>query len=503
MSNFTRVTALAMLATCLATSLAGAEEPPVFLTMWGQFGTGPGDFNRASDVAVGSSGTIYVADFANSRIQRFTANGTYLDEWPTPPVSNADVLPRSIALDSADNVFVVDQANARILKYTATGTLLTVWGSFGTSDGQFRFPAGIAVGPGDHVYVADSNNFRIQEFIGTGLHVRSIGSSSTPAVELGLLGGVAVDHDGNIFTSELNPDRVTKIDSGGNLVLRWGTHGSADGEFDSPGDLCIDRDGNVYVLDQVFPAFEPSNHRAQKFTNDGGFLSDWGGFGSAAGLFSDPHGIAVDALGDIYIADTNNDRVQKFGIDIPVEIAIADFDVVRSGSGVEVRWRAVVTGDASFEIWRRDEPGAAYQRVGGMEAHRGEQRFSFSDLTVHLGAAYSYKLAYRDGDAWMFTSALRIVLDPAPVWLTTRSNPSRGEVHIEYAVGPDGQARLEVFDVAGTRVRLLMDGRVAVGAGAASWDGRDERGRSVPAGRYFVRLVTHAATRTRSIILMH
>jgi sugar lactone lactonase YvrE len=496
------VLGIVSLVSCLPASPTRAEEPPPFLVEWGHFGTGPGEFNRTADVAAGISGTIYVADFVNSRIQRFASDGTFLDTWPTPPVGNAAVLPRSIALDSSDNVFVVDQPNSRILAYTAAGALLTTWGSFGTADGQFRYPSGIAVGSDDHVYVADSNNFRVQEFTGSGLHVRSIGSFSVPSVQLGLLGGVAVDQQGNIFTSELNLDRVTKISPGGSLVSRWGTTGSTGGQFDSPGDLCVDPAGNVYVLDQIFPSFEPSNHRAQKFTNDGAFLSDWGGLGNAAGEFNDPHGIAADGLGGIYVADTFNDRVQKFGIDAPVEVAVRDLQAVLVGSSVEVRWRAALTRNASFEIWRSEDPSGVFERIGAMEAQRGERAFSFTDTGLRSGTSYSYKVGYREHAGWTFTAAIRIVVNPAVAWLATGSNPARGSVRIEYSAGRDETARLEIFDVSGSRLRCLVDGRVATGAASTAWNGRDDRGRSVPAGRYFVRLMTSGDSTTRSIVLL-
>ncbi len=89
------------------------------------------------------------------------------------------------------------------------------------------------------------------------------------------------------------------------FLLQWGSSGVGAGQFSGPHGIEVDAEGNVYVADT-------GNHRVQKFTGGGAFLSQWGSLGSGAGQFNHPHGIAIGPQGNVYVAETGNNRVQKF-----------------------------------------------------------------------------------------------------------------------------------------------------------------------------------------------
>jgi uncharacterized protein (TIGR03663 family) len=91
-------------------------------------------------------------------------------------------------------------------------------------------------------------------------------------------------------------------------VATWGGPGALEGQFSFPKGLAIDSEGNVYVADS-------QNHRIQKFDSDGEFITAWGSFGTEPGQFSEPWGIAVDDDENVYVADTWNHRIQKFTAD--------------------------------------------------------------------------------------------------------------------------------------------------------------------------------------------
>src|SRR5436309_2955805 len=93
-------------------------QPPVYLTQWGSFGSGDGQFNTPVGVATDAAGNVYVADFYNPRIQKFTSTGTYLTQWGSFGSGNGQFgAPVGVATDAAGNVFVADTENNRIQKF--------------------------------------------------------------------------------------------------------------------------------------------------------------------------------------------------------------------------------------------------------------------------------------------------------------------------------------------------------------------------------------------------
>jgi hypothetical protein len=89
---------------------------------------------------------------------------------------------------------------------------------------------------------------------------------------------------------------------------KWGSNGPDEGQFSGPLGIATDASGNVYVADT-------GNDRIQKFTSAGAFLTEWGTFGSDEGQFHHPSDVATDASGNVYVVDAGNDRIQKFTSD--------------------------------------------------------------------------------------------------------------------------------------------------------------------------------------------
>src|ERR1017187_676049 len=88
-------------------------------------------------------------------------------------------------------------------------------------------------------------------------------------------------------------------------ITQWGTSGHAEGHFLQPQGLAIDKDDNIYVADTY-------NNRIQKFNNSGTYITQWGSFGSGNGQFELPYDIAVDTNENVYVVDNVNNRIQKF-----------------------------------------------------------------------------------------------------------------------------------------------------------------------------------------------
>ncbi|WP_176706421.1 fibronectin type III domain-containing protein, partial [Paenibacillus hemerocallicola] len=281
-------------------------------------GSGLGEFNSPMGVTVGQDGTMYVADTSNHRVQKLTG-GTW-SEWGAIGTASGNGTgefnkPYSLAVNGGGDLYVADLLNKRIQKLTvASGT----WSSYGTT-GQFTNPAGVAIDKNGNIYVADmGNNYgghKVHKLSATGTSLTSWGKSdSQSGTALGQFNGaegVAVDKNGNVYVADTGNNRIQKLTVSNNTWSAWGKSGNASGtglgEFNKPSDVAVDGDGNVYVGDT-------NNNRVQKLTVSTGQWSEWKNSGSAPGSFNSPRGVAVDGSGNVYVADVGRSRIQKLTV---------------------------------------------------------------------------------------------------------------------------------------------------------------------------------------------
>jgi len=304
----------------------------VFITKWGSSnGAGDGQFSDPTDVAVDGSGNVFVVDASHNRIQKFTSTGTYLTEWGSFGTNDGQFdRPYRVIVDDSDNIYVSDSGNDRIQKFDTSGTFLAKWGSPGTNDGEFTNPSGMAVGDtgdvfvGDHLWTtgksAASKGYtpRVQKFDSSGSFLTKWGSPGTGDGEFlgfgsGSIPDVSINDSGEVYAIDVSNDRIQKFDSSGTFLAKWGSSGLNDGEFTNANGMAVDSSGNIFVVDTDIGAKGGGTvARIQKFDSDGNFYTKWGSVGSGDGEFSTPYGVAVDASGNVYVADTLNDRIQKF-----------------------------------------------------------------------------------------------------------------------------------------------------------------------------------------------
>ena len=277
-----------------------------FVSMWGSFGKGNGRFDGQNDVDP-FNGRVYVADYANHRIQVFDTKGNYITKWGTYGEENGQIHKASaLTVVPSGNMYLSDQFNYRIQEFTSNGTFVTAWGTKGEGDGQFLHPHVPGVDSEGNIYVSDRDLANVQKFTKDGKFIMKWAEEGTEDGQLSKPESVIIDSHDNIYVADFGNHRIQKFTNDGNFILKWGTKGVGDGEFNSPAGLSIDRNDNIYVTDR-------NNNRIQVFTANGTFLTKFGIEGSGPGQFILPEGVGVDKdTGLVYVADTGNFRIQVF-----------------------------------------------------------------------------------------------------------------------------------------------------------------------------------------------
>lgn len=133
---------------------------------WGLYGTGPGRFRVPYGIAVDpTTGDVFVSDWFNNYIQKFTSGGSFLLSWGEPGTGQGQFKrPTGIDTDALGNLYVCDNENRRIQKFDPNGAFLTTWGLTGTGAGEFSAPVDIAVSSAGLIYVVDQGNDKILRF---------------------------------------------------------------------------------------------------------------------------------------------------------------------------------------------------------------------------------------------------------------------------------------------------------------------------------------------------
>jgi DNA-binding beta-propeller fold protein YncE len=278
-----------------------------FITTWGTEGSGDGQFRTLNGIAIDSRGDVYVVDASSEKahsIQKFTADGQFITTWGSRGSDEGQFeSPGTIAIDGSDNVYVTDTYSHRIQKFTAEGQFITTWGMEGSGAGQFDRPEGIAIDGSGNVYVADTNNHRIQKFTAEGLFITTWGNLGfVDDGQFCLPHKIVIDSRGNVYVAD---NRIQKFTADGQFITTWGSSGSGEGQFSSPLAIAIDSRGNVYVAEGI-------DARILKYTAEGQFMTAWGSRGTGDGQFLSPRGIAIDSNGDVYVLDDFDGRIQKF-----------------------------------------------------------------------------------------------------------------------------------------------------------------------------------------------
>ena len=398
--------------------------------------------------------------------------------------------PERVAVDAAGNLYVADTGNHRVQVLSNTGAFGTPWGSEGTGDGQFRSPSGIAVSPGGTVYVTERGfdpaaPTRIQAFTSAGVFTDKDGSN----VELQMPAGISVDSVGNVVVANTNVHRLRAFDTNLDLAGQSaGGFGTGNGQFNDPSGLDFDG-GKLYVADRTnnriqefsdgvanvwtrtfgeglsYPtdvAVHPTkgdvyvadsfNNQIQQYSATGAFKGSFGrnpstggGSGTLPGQFNRPTGLAFDATGNLFVADTFNNRIQKFVMSPEIKVKLnispdnypARFHLLVNGNTIKTG--AAHGGEASVAVPRNSAvtvSEAPAPRQGGDSplTHPGD-----FDISIDCGAGpqpgISLSLTNVTGDT---TCTISNRMRTPKVTMINRMVPASDPGRFKLSVGNNG-----------------------------------------------------------------
>jgi sugar lactone lactonase YvrE len=276
-------------------------------TAWGSKGNGPSQFSNPSGVALDGHPLVYVADTGNDRVQVFSTDGKEITSFGSRGSGGAQFQgplgvgadPRTPGSMGPASVYVADTGNARIDAFGSLGAYVSAFGP--PILGQ---PQAAAVAPNGNIYVTDPADNLVQMFAPDGTSLGSFGGTGqAPGNLLGPL-GIAVDASGAVYVADSGNKRVQIFDGSGKFIRQIGN----DGSLTQPWGVAAVNLGPGFVA--VSDSVGEQIHVYRK--TDGAALAPWGAFGSDNGEFNQPRGIAAGADGSIYVADTGNNRIQKF-----------------------------------------------------------------------------------------------------------------------------------------------------------------------------------------------
>jgi len=237
--------------------------------------------------------------------------------------SNQLAYPEGVYLDSHRNIFIADTYNQRIQEWASgatTGTTVVWTGGNGTAANQLSYPTDVLVDSIGNIYVADFDNNRIQKWTQATNSISTVAGSSSgqSGITSSLLSGpsgIFVDATGNIYIADFRNNRVQKWAQGASNGITVagdsaGSSGNAANLLSNPRAVAVDANGNIYVADM-------GNNRIQKWApgaNTGTTVAGntAGVSGSASNLLYTPTGIFVDGSANIYVSDNGNSRIQKW-----------------------------------------------------------------------------------------------------------------------------------------------------------------------------------------------
>ncbi|MBS1532471.1 MAG: hypothetical protein JSU01_19365 [Bacteroidetes bacterium] len=302
-------------------------------------GSGIGaQFSNPSGMVADAQGNIYISDAFNNRIRKIAPDGTVTTVAGNGTAGYVDAdaadaefyAPHGLAIDASGNLFVADYGNNVIRKIGTDGTVSTYAGNGVAAfvDGAalkvaaFNGPAGLAFDSKGNLFVADQNNNMIRKITPTGGVSLFAGARSGGYLNLtvdsasGNWGafakpsGLVFDKNGNLYVSDQNNSAIRQITPAGVISTIAGGR-DQEALIGYPAAICIDASGNSYIADESGRIIELTAGKLLYILAGGNNVQGYADGSGSAALFNTPMGICVDASGNVYVSDFNNNRIRK------------------------------------------------------------------------------------------------------------------------------------------------------------------------------------------------
>jgi uncharacterized protein (TIGR03437 family) len=334
--------------------------------------------NQPDGLALDGKGGVTIADTGDSRIRSVPSSQTIANLAGNGVRGSSTgelFFPRAGTYDASGNLLFADQENNRVMRLPVGSAIQVVAGS-GTEgfsgDGaqanqaKLNDPTGVAVDAAGNVYIADQGNARIRMVDASG-NISTFAGNGNPTF-LGDSGAaksaqldpydLAIDSAGNLYVADFFNHRIRKINLATKIITTVagiGTPGlSGDGglatgaQLKFPTGVAVDASGNLYIADagnSVVRRVSASSGIITTIAGNGkfGFNAETG---TAIGVSIDPERVAVDSSGGVYIADQFNDRIRKLTLQVPATMTISSGDAQSGPPGTSLSI-AVKVADAS------------------------------------------------------------------------------------------------------------------------------------------------------------
>jgi hypothetical protein len=309
------------------TKSAGPPETWTCTTFFGVTGVPGNDLSHleyARGIAIRGS-DLFIADGANNRVLKCNLSGTctlFAGVTDVPGTDNAHFMwPEDVAVDSSGNVYVSDPVAHRVQKFNSSGTYIGTVGEtlvpYVPDAVRLNKPWGVAVAPDGSIYMTENRGFRLVKMNAAGVQQWTVGQAGVYGSDnahfgdwwAGIEGSPAVDAAGRVYVPDTANHRVQIFSASGAYSATFGSGpGTGNYEFSCPATLAISPvNGDIFVVDHC-------NHRVMVYNSNRVYktrIGVTGEPGSDNAHFNLPYGVAVDASGNVYVADTENHRVQK------------------------------------------------------------------------------------------------------------------------------------------------------------------------------------------------